>query len=70
MFLCLFQGYALEASFWFAVLLNFKHIFLYIAPAYFVYLLRNYCFTSNASEMKGNHIPVLQLVFMERGTGE
>ncbi|KAI9189754.1 glycosyl transferase [Blastocladiella emersonii ATCC 22665] len=28
----------------FAALLNFKHIFLYIAPAMFVYLLSGYCF--------------------------
>ena len=27
----------------FAVLLCFKHIYLYIAPAYFVFLLRTYC---------------------------
>lgn len=27
----------------FAVLLCFKHIYLYLAPAYFVYLLRSYC---------------------------
>jgi alpha-1,3-glucosyltransferase len=27
----------------FAVLLCFKHIYLYLAPAYFVYLLRIYC---------------------------
>lgn len=27
----------------FAVLLCFKHIYMYIAPAYFVYLLRAYC---------------------------
>ena len=27
----------------FAVLLCFKHIYLYLAPAYFVYLLRVYC---------------------------
>ena len=30
----------------FAVLLNFKHLFLYISPAYFIYLLKHYCFTN------------------------
>ncbi|RPD67057.1 glycosyltransferase family 57 protein [Lentinus tigrinus ALCF2SS1-6] len=33
----------LASGFLFAVLLNFKHIYLYLAPAYFVYLLRSYC---------------------------
>lgn len=37
----------MSAAFWFAVLLNFKHIYLYVAPAYFVYLLRCYVFSSN-----------------------
>ncbi|KAH9482809.1 Dolichyl pyrophosphate Glc1Man9GlcNAc2 alpha-1,3-glucosyltransferase [Psilocybe cubensis] len=27
----------------FAVLLNFKHIYMYLAPAYFIYLLRSFC---------------------------
>ena len=38
--------YAHTGGFWFAVLLNLKHIYMYVAPAYFVYLLRSYCFTS------------------------
>ncbi|KAJ1526081.1 hypothetical protein ONE63_009246 [Megalurothrips usitatus] len=46
------QGSYVAGSFWFAVLLNLKHIYAYVAPAYLVYLLRNYCFPqapSNAS---------------------
>lgn len=38
------QDRPLESAFWFATLLNLKHLFLYIAPVYGVYLLRNYCF--------------------------
>ncbi|KAF7278925.1 hypothetical protein GWI33_007828 [Rhynchophorus ferrugineus] len=33
----------LWSAFWFTFLLNMKHIYLYLAPAYFIYLLRNYC---------------------------
>ncbi|MEE6473134.1 hypothetical protein FKM82_009862, partial [Ascaphus truei] len=43
----LFQKRHLEGAFLFAVLLNLKHIYLYIAPAYGVYLLRSYCITGN-----------------------
>jgi hypothetical protein len=33
----------------FATLLCFKHIYLYLAPAYFVYLLRAYCLADQSS---------------------
>lgn len=33
----------LLSGFLFAILLCFKHIYLYLAPAYFVFLLRAYC---------------------------
>lgn len=37
------QNQILQGAFWFAILLNLKHIYLYIAPAYGVWLLRSYC---------------------------
>ena len=37
------QGNAIRAAIYFSVLLNLKHIYLYCAPAFFVYLLRTYC---------------------------
>ncbi|XP_076836486.1 LOW QUALITY PROTEIN: dolichyl pyrophosphate Glc1Man9GlcNAc2 alpha-1,3-glucosyltransferase [Brachyhypopomus gauderio] len=43
------QSRHLEGALLFSVLLNLKHIYLYIAPAYGVFLLRCFCFThSNA----------------------
>ncbi|XP_078514622.1 dolichyl pyrophosphate Glc1Man9GlcNAc2 alpha-1,3-glucosyltransferase [Lissotriton helveticus] len=46
----IFQKRHLEGALLFAVLLNFKHIYLYIAPAYGIYLLRYFCFTANNSD--------------------
>ncbi|KIM90677.1 glycosyltransferase family 57 protein [Piloderma croceum F 1598] len=37
------DGKKLASGVLFAVLLNFKHIYMYLAPAYFVYLLRSFC---------------------------
>jgi len=39
-------GNYMLASVWFSVLLNLKHIYLYIAPAYGIFMLRSYCFKS------------------------
>ncbi|KAK0230814.1 glycosyltransferase family 57 protein [Armillaria fumosa] len=41
------NGNRLASGVLFAVLLNFKHIYMYLAPAYFVYLLGSYCFSSS-----------------------
>eukprot|EP00124_Ichthyophonus_hoferi_P005050 Ihof_evm2s652 gene=Ihof_evmTU2s652 len=37
-------GRFVEGGIVFAILMNFKHLFLAVAPAYFVYLLAAYCF--------------------------
>ena len=37
------------ASLWFSILLNLKHIYVYVAPAYFVYLLRSHCFKKSSA---------------------
>lgn len=37
------EGDVIMSSFWFAVLLNLKHIYIYAAPAFFVFILRNHC---------------------------
>ncbi|XP_025422138.1 probable dolichyl pyrophosphate Glc1Man9GlcNAc2 alpha-1,3-glucosyltransferase isoform X2 [Sipha flava] len=37
------KGENYRGAFWFTVLLNFKHIYLYLAPAYFIFLLRHFC---------------------------
>ncbi len=52
------QGRLLEGGFWFAVLLNLKHIFLYVAPAYFVYLLRHFCFHGNSPSSASRFLPL------------
>ncbi|KAL0993744.1 hypothetical protein UPYG_G00113060 [Umbra pygmaea] len=44
------QGRHLEGALLFAVLMNLKHIYLYIAPTYGIFLLRSYCFTKNNTD--------------------
>ncbi|KAG7483912.1 hypothetical protein MATL_G00043340 [Megalops atlanticus] len=45
-----FQHRHLEGALLFALLLNLKHIYLYIAPAYGIFLLRSYCFTQDNAD--------------------
>ncbi|GIY39630.1 probable dolichyl pyrophosphate Glc1Man9GlcNAc2 alpha-1,3-glucosyltransferase [Caerostris darwini] len=40
-----------RAAFWFSLLINLKHIYLYLAPAYFLFLLKNFCFKNNGKEL-------------------
>lgn len=40
------QRQYIQSAFCYALLLNMKHIFIYIAPVYFFFLLKNYCYGS------------------------
>jgi len=44
---CMMYDWHLSSALLFAILLNFKHIYVYCAPAYFVYLLSTYCMQRN-----------------------
>uniref|UniRef100_A0A5K3FIX1 Alpha-1,3-glucosyltransferase n=1 Tax=Mesocestoides corti TaxID=53468 RepID=A0A5K3FIX1_MESCO len=46
-----FQGSFLWGGFWFAVLLNLKHTFLYLAPVYFLIILLHYCLTKGSNRV-------------------
>ncbi|KAK5577226.1 hypothetical protein RB653_002166 [Dictyostelium firmibasis] len=46
----LIRGNILIGSILFSVLLNFKHIYMYMAPAFFVYLLKYYCLKSKSND--------------------
>lgn len=52
----------LGCGFWFAILLCFKHIYLYLAPAVFVFLLRAYCLNLKFNKRKGLVTNVINLV--------
>ncbi|XP_069496035.1 dolichyl pyrophosphate Glc1Man9GlcNAc2 alpha-1,3-glucosyltransferase isoform X2 [Ambystoma mexicanum] len=64
----IFQRRHLEGALLFAVLLNFKHIYLYVAPAYGVYLLRSFCFTANKSDGSVKWSSFSLLRFVSLGT--
>lgn len=43
----MFKGRPVDSALIFTILMNFKHIFIYVAPAYGIYLLRSYCIAEN-----------------------
>jgi len=43
------QDNIILGAIWFTILLNLKHIYLYLAPAFGVYMLRSFCFQSDKS---------------------
>ncbi|KAI0774376.1 glucosyltransferase [Fomes fomentarius] len=54
----------LASGFLFAVLLNFKHIYLYLAPAYFIYLLRSYCLSPTYTLLPGRFLSLANAVIL------
>ncbi|XP_012263186.2 probable dolichyl pyrophosphate Glc1Man9GlcNAc2 alpha-1,3-glucosyltransferase [Athalia rosae] len=46
------ESQLLQGAFWFAVLLNLKHLYIYVAPAFIVWLLRWYCFKDRRPVMR------------------
>jgi hypothetical protein len=47
------KGSFIKGGVVFTVLLGFKHIYLYVAPAYFVYLFRGYCWAPSVVAADG-----------------
>ncbi|KIJ70201.1 glycosyltransferase family 57 protein [Hydnomerulius pinastri MD-312] len=58
------DGRKLASGILFAVLLNFKHIYMYLAPAYFVYLLRSYCMSSSGEILPTRFISLANAVIL------
>ena len=52
------QGRYMEGGLWFSVLLNFKHIFMYMAPAFFLFLLKYHCFKDKSSSRLKGFLPI------------
>lgn len=48
----MFQRKFIQSALYFAVLLNMKHIFIYMAPVYFCYLIKYYCLGTIAGFIK------------------
>ncbi|KAG9036515.1 glycosyl transferase, partial [Tulasnella sp. UAMH 9824] len=58
------EGNKLASGILFAVLLNFKHIYMYLAPAYFIYLLRSYCMTPQGTPLPKQFLALANAVIL------
>ncbi|KAH8106117.1 glycosyltransferase family 57 protein [Cristinia sonorae] len=58
------NGNKLASGFLFAVLLNFKHIFMYLAPAYFIYLLRSFCLSPSGELLPMHFLSLANTVIL------
>ncbi|KAF8165457.1 glucosyltransferase [Crassisporium funariophilum] len=56
------NGNKLASGVLFAILLNFKHIYMYLAPAYFVYLLRSFCLSPTGQVQIKNFLSLANAV--------
>ncbi|KAI0921312.1 hypothetical protein AcW1_004670 [Taiwanofungus camphoratus] len=54
----------LASGFLFAVLLNFKHIYMYLAPAYFIYLLRSFCLSPSGELLPMRFVTLANTVIL------
>ena len=52
------------AGFLFSALLMLKHIYLYIAPAYIVFMFRSYCFKSPAGVISWSSFSLVKLIML------
>jgi len=61
------EGRKLASGLLFAVLLNFKHIYMYLAPAYFVYLLCSHCMSPSGEILPTKFISLANTVILVFG---
>ncbi|KAF1330547.1 Dolichyl pyrophosphate glc1man9glcnac2 alpha-1,3-glucosyltransferase, partial [Globisporangium splendens] len=60
----------LQGAFFYAVLLMLKHIYLYVAPLYFVYLLGHHCYAKSSPSASSSPAAVSQASSEDEGSGE